>query len=73
MGRDILHERNRQAKTSSCIDELEQTLKTQFSDFSLEFPTVFASIVHQGVFYCEPFRKFMEFRKKQPRIYTTEE
>ncbi len=25
------------------------------------------------MFYCEPFRKFMEFRKKQPRIYTAEE
>jgi len=39
-------------------------LKSKFSDFSLEFPTVFGSIVHQGAFYSEPFRKFMEFRKK---------
>ena len=63
MGRDILRERNRMAKTVSSVDELESILKSQFSEFSMEFPSVFGSIVHQGAFYCEPFRKFIDFRK----------
>jgi hypothetical protein len=73
IARCILKERNALARTVKTADELESALKERYSDFSLEFPTVFGSIVHQGVFYCEPFRKFMDFRKKQPRVYTKEE
>lgn len=46
MGRDILRERNRIAKTASSVDEIESILKSQFSEFSMEFPSVFGSIVH---------------------------
>ena len=73
MSRQILKERNSLAKTDHKVDDIEQILKKQFSDYSLEFPTVFSSIVHQGVFYAEPFTKFIQFKKKQPRIYTAEE
>lgn len=46
IARGILKDRNALARTAKSADDLEQALKQQYSDFSLEFPTVFGSIVH---------------------------
>jgi hypothetical protein len=34
---------------------------------------VFETVVRMGMFYTEPFKKYLQFRKKQPYIYTKEE
>ena len=46
MGRDLLKERNVMVKGGTPVDTIESELKRRFSDFALEFPTVFGSIVH---------------------------
>jgi hypothetical protein len=48
-------------------------LKEEFKEFCEEFPSVYSSITRFGVFHTEPFKKYLQFRSKQPPVYTKEE
>jgi len=51
----------------------EIKIKEEFKDFSVEFPSVFSSIIQFNTFYTDPFKKYLEFRSKQKPVYTQEE
>ena len=48
----------------------EIKIKEEFKDFSVEFPSVFSSIIQFNTFYTDPFKKYLEFRSKQKPVYT---
>ena len=67
LSRQILKRRNEVAKSAEVqsqpadqqIESVEAVLKKEYSDYSLEFPTVFETIVRMGLFYAEPFKKYI--------------
>lgn len=64
-------------KESIELGNMDDTKQSEFikkhQKYALEYPSVFNTIMIDKVFYVSPFKRYLQFKRKQPLVYTTSE